>query len=382
MPAISTLAQQGRWFSLDDAFWLTILLVFLITVVGAILRRMRRDRCLRLFDDDHVTFLPETRPIAWGDLDVASSGIEIRFDAESRDTLRRFSKTSALIFEDELAELVALTRSVRGLTEAEQRKRRRQIRVRVQPSLWRRIVRVIRNFINMIADAIARAMGMLIGRFTRGGATQAAVQSQQGEIVGVGQTVVSIVGNSYEPLLERHIGQPVVLELAATRATPPALIELPGFLMEYSERFLAICQPDQTPFESFELEIAPGDEPLERPGVRLEAGETHVQIHCTAQDVLVVRKVHRAGGAVDLDLAMVFGRSLRLRHGGAPVHIQLERTHGVDLVCLRARGRIRFGSAAEDRSQRPAGHRGAAPDLDEPMQVSPAATQNAPGSPS
>ena len=96
--------------------------------------------------------------------------------------------------------------------------------------------------------------------------------------------MLGAAANAYEPILERHIGKRVVLELKAAgeNASP---IELPGYLVEYSEKYVAVFNVEHEPLEDVRLELT---DSAEREGVRVELGPTHVMITCTGNEALVV----------------------------------------------------------------------------------------------
>ena len=58
--------DSGPWIGLGDVFWLTILLVFLLSIIAALLRLRQRDKCLKLLDDSHVTYLAGNAVTMWG----------------------------------------------------------------------------------------------------------------------------------------------------------------------------------------------------------------------------------------------------------------------------------------------------------------------------
>src|SRR6185503_13541920 len=139
-----TLAQQQSWYSLDNLFWFTVLAIFLITILTALLRRLAKDKALRLFHEYHVAFFSERRATLWGDCLVYSQGVELLFD-QAFTTRRGLIKSSALLYEDEFGPMIAFTRSVHGLTEDELRDRARQIRQTLKPGILRRFRRGLRN---------------------------------------------------------------------------------------------------------------------------------------------------------------------------------------------------------------------------------------------
>ena len=50
-------AAGGAWFGLNNVFWLTILIIFVLGIVAAFVRLRQKDKCLKLLEDYHVTYL-------------------------------------------------------------------------------------------------------------------------------------------------------------------------------------------------------------------------------------------------------------------------------------------------------------------------------------
>lgn len=346
------------WLNLDDLFWMTVLGVFALTIIGALVRTRQRDKCLKLLNDHHVTYLPVDREPMWGDLYVASNGLELCFDAPHVNR-RGLTKTSTLVFKDELAKCLALCRTVHGLTDEERRDREKQIRRSFRPGPLRRFWRGVRNLTNTLRDAINNTLSMFIGRMTKTGAVGGAVDSQKGRLSEVGSTFISMAGNAYEPLLERHVGKPVILELLIPGTDPPACSEIPGYLVDYSNKFLAVFSLSNEPLEKMSLSVV---ETTKREGVQIEQSESEFIITCTGQDPLVVQKMTTGDESVDLAVVLTCGKSLHLTRGSdKPVTFDIDRTRQIDIVCARSRARIRFGSDTS-RSGRQDWH-GVAPEM-------------------
>ncbi len=60
---------------MDKPLGLTIFVIFFATLAGIILGRMLKDKCLRLLDDHHVTFITLGGRVLWGALKVSSQGL-------------------------------------------------------------------------------------------------------------------------------------------------------------------------------------------------------------------------------------------------------------------------------------------------------------------
>lgn len=329
------------WFGIDDVFWLTVFFIFLVTIVGALVRRLRKDKCLKLLHDDHVTYLTDKGRPLWGDLAVSGHGLELRYDAPYT-TSRGLVKTSYLAFPDEAC--AALCRTVHGLTEDEKKAREKQIRASFDPGLVRRFLRGCRNFVNIVRDAISKALGVFVGAVaTRGTGVAKAVGSRKGEVDELGSTLLGVVANAYEPLLERHIGRPVVLQVQTPAGTTG---EYPGYLVDYTEKYVAVFNVDHAPEQAIELGL---DASATGEGLEVELEEDRAHLRCTGPDLVVLHSVESGGGHLDLGITLLPGCSLDLpRAPGQPVRIRAERTRRADLVCPRSRARVRYGSAAPE----------------------------------
>lgn len=324
----------------DTIFWLTVLLIFLTAIVSAVVRLRLRDKCLRLFDDYHVTYLTTTGQTLWGDLDVFSLGLELRFDAPYT-TRRGLVKNSALIYQPELANCRAICRVVSGLTAAERDTRRAQIERGFNPNRFRRGWRWTYNLFNTIRDAFSKSFSALIGQIAKANPSSLVLNSQRGNVDQLGQTLISAVPNAYEPMLEKHIGRPVIMELANPADPAKRPLEFPGYLAEYSDRFVSVFNVEHTPLESFELRVT---EPLARPGVKVAVEDTQITLTCDGPDALLVKGFTAGELRGDLEVVLLNGASVPLpRPAGQPVDVRLERTLRLDLTCPRTQANIRFG---------------------------------------
>ena len=325
---------------LDEIFIATVALIFALSLAAAVVRRLAKDKCLKLMHDHHVTYLPETGPIIWGDMHVRSHGFEIIFDSPFVNS-RELAKTGCLIYEDEAPNAVAICRTIHGLTKEELRDREKQIARSVHPGLLRRLRRVMANSLNVVRDAIVNALGLVIGRFA-GAGIGSAVKAQSGQVTEFGSTLVGMVANAYEPLLERHIGKPVILEVLYPKDAPFSSSEFPGYLVEYNQTFIALLSPDDASQERIEAEV---DETTELEGCAIELSKGHVSVVCTGEDAIVVKQLVLDSREMDMAAALLPGQRLTFhRPSVGRVRLSAERTRHLDLVVPRSRARVRFSS--------------------------------------
>jgi len=344
-PAAVTLPATPWWeILLDNSVFITVLFIFVTAVVTVLVKQRKKDKCLKLFHDYHVSYLTITGQIIWGDLIVFSKGLELAFDAPYENT-RGMLKTSAMIYEQDLANCLAICRTEVGLTDAEKKARQRQLRRAINPGIIRRGWRCIRNIFNTLNDAFSKAFTTVLGQAAKvktGGAAGATLAAQQGNVGQIGQSLLSSVANAYEPILERHIGKPVILELASPADAEKKPVELHGYLADYSDKYIAIVNTEHKPIELIEVEAS---ESVDRPGMKITLEPAHVAVTCAGPDPLLVRSITAGSTRYDLGVALTNGSTLRLtRPPDTLVKLEIERTRHLDIVCPRSQAAVHFAS--------------------------------------
>ena len=364
-PAAAPAAASTPWWQvlLDNSLFITLLFIFVAAVAAVLIKQRKKDKCLKLFHDYHVSYLTVTGQMIWGDLIVFSKGLELAFDAPYRNT-GGMLKTSAMIYEPDLANCLAICRTEEGLTDGEKESRRRQVRRAINPGFHRRAWRSFRNLFNTLNDAFSKAFSTVLGQVAKmkAGPAGPTLTTHKGSVDQIGQTLLGVVGNAYEPILERHIGKPVVLELASPADPDKKPVELHGYLADCTDKYIAIVNTDHHPIELIELEVT---ESTERPGVRITLEPAYVAITCTAPDPLVIRNVAAGEQQYDLGVVLNNGSTLRLtRPADTSVKLTIERTGHLDIVCPRSQAAVHFGSdPAADNAQLRHPH-GLAPESD------------------
>ncbi len=337
-------ADSGGGGFFTTLLLLTILFIFISAIVGAIVARRRRDRCLTLLDDYHITMSMADGQVIWGDLRVYSQGIELEYDTPYRSR-QGVIKSSYLLYQPEMEQVVAFCRYVGHLTDGEQQTRMRQVEARFRPSLIRRVRRSMVNVLNTIRDAFTQAMNAFLGQMAKVGGKTSVAASQKGEMEKVGKTLMGAVGNAYEPMLERQIGKPIVIEVTGFSHPDGTNLELCGYLAEYSDKYLAVFNVEQPVLETFTL---PCDETIERDGVMIEVDPVSLRITNKSSVPLIVDTVSSdQGEAQELGVLLTLASTVRLpRMSGRP-SVRLLRVQSIDVVCHRSLAIIRHASLDE-----------------------------------
>lgn len=350
-------AEGALWWQvlLDNALALTVLLIFVTAIIAALAGAWQRDKCLKLMDDYHVTYLTTAGTPAWGDLVVYSRGIELRFDAPYRTRLGT-TKSSSLIYEEELAQCLAICRISSALAEHERSNRARQVTRTFNPGLFRRTLRLIRNLVNTLRDAFGKSLSAILGQVSKAKPTLA---GGKGEIEALGKTLVGSAANAYEPMLEKHIGRPVILRLEHPGPEKHPPIELPGYLVDYTDKYLAVFSVEHTAGEPFDLEITG---PVQRPGLNVSPTPDGIAIDATGPEALVVRRATVGGREYTLDVVLLPGCRMSLTCDvNQPVGLKVERTLELDVVCPRSIAKVYFGSDVPTAADAEPGRQGLAP---------------------
>ncbi|MBB6430971.1 hypothetical protein [Algisphaera agarilytica] len=354
-------AEKTPWWHLiiEQAFGLTIVLIFLVALVSVLVNQWRKDKCLKLLNRYHATYLNKNGRSMWGDLIVYSKGLELVFDA-SYESSHGIEKTSALIYPKQMEDCVAVARIAEGLSHRESRRRMKQIRRSFRPGPIRKTRRGFQNLVNTFRDAFSKALTAFIGQIAQHTQNDS-ISSNQGHVQELGDDLLGAAANAYEPLLERHIGQPVVAEVQYPNAPAGEKLDIPGYLVDYSDKFLAIFNVEHDPIDTHQLTI---DGESEHEGFTASWVKGRFTLTCTGPDLIVLRSLHAKEVFAQPDATLICGTHLSLNlPGDTPPTIEVTRTRRVDLVCSRELATIRFGGeyAAGDKRQVESNPQGVAP---------------------
>lgn len=302
----------------SDIFYISLLGIFLTGIVSALVNRLTRDKCLKLLHGYHVTLEKARGQSTWGTLKVFSSGMEVAFGHAYADHRGR-KRTSLMVYEQEIdTSVLALLRYEGELDGRAAARRRRQVGRTFNPGPVRRLVRRVRSGINTLRDTSAQSISSVVGQYQKLNPTDVLVGSGGAQVSQLGQTLLSRFNNAYEPLLEQHIGQPVILEVADPVNSNTEVTEYTGYLAEYTQRFIAVFAVSAEVVSSHTLTLpdigrgeylpplppppAPGSPRVELPPPLLEAGGVAVRVdgfrlrlYNTHHHAIVLRQFDRPG---------------------------------------------------------------------------------------
>ena len=132
----NTVASSTFWDALvDNALGISILVVFVSAILGALIKARKRDRVLKDFDSYDVTLLLADGQRIWGRAEVFPNGLVLNF----RESWKR--KNSFIVYASEYTGVRAVLRRDQDLTEPLRRRRAADLKAFHNPSPARRVTR-------------------------------------------------------------------------------------------------------------------------------------------------------------------------------------------------------------------------------------------------
>ena len=218
---------------------ITIVFIVLATAVAAFARRRSRDKCLRDFEHNRVTLEEAAGKTIWGTLRVENTGLEFVYPERHQDA-DGHEEASYLLYKFEYPRITAVIRFHDDLSEADRHEREIELKRTYHPGLRRRLARRILNVFRTLRDSVLEVINLLITQVQKASPAGKVLTTQDKYVTQMKQELVGSVGTAFEPLLERHIGHKVVLEMMKGEAT----LEYCGVLKEYTAEFVEVMDID------------------------------------------------------------------------------------------------------------------------------------------
>ena len=232
-----------------DAATITILFIILSALVAVVLRKIKKDKCLKDFRDDIVTLELLNGQQYRGEMKMKSSGLQFNYP-ELIEGEYNLKFLSFLLYKNEFPDIQAVVRYHRDLTEAGRELRKKDFQRTFQPSRWRRIRRSILNFLKIIKDAVIEIINMMTSHLSKTTPVGAAISSNDSQVNKMKNEVYGLVETSYEPLLEEYIGERVILELKRGNDW----VKYNGVLKDYTAEFIELIDVDYAPEEKGKID--------------------------------------------------------------------------------------------------------------------------------
>jgi hypothetical protein len=226
-------------FIKEYALLISLVLIVVVTMVGAFFRRRSRDKCLRDFSGNQITLEQTGGKTIWGQLRIEHTGLELVY-ATTKTDAKGHCESSFILYKNEFPSMQALIRFHDDLSETDQREREKDLQKTYQPGYFSRGKRRFVNFFKTIRDSMTEVVNLLMTQAKKTGPAGVVLSGQDKYVNQMKQELIGSVGTSYEPLLERYIGHHVVLELLKAEKQ----VEIFGILKEYTAEFIEIMDVD------------------------------------------------------------------------------------------------------------------------------------------
>jgi len=224
---------------LTNAIWLTIFVLLGLSLLAMVLNRRARDRCLKDFAGFLTTVQFKSGKRVWGRLVVETTGVEFRYRDDYWD--QDHIETSFILYKQEFPTVWVFFRFRDELSDVNKVRRQRQLDRSFHPRFHRRWLRGLRNLLASLKDALTDITSAVVSAASATSPAAKALAAQQKQVARVQAELTGYAGTSYDPIIERHIGKRVVLEI--TR--PDGVVEEHvGVLKEYSADFLVVLDLD------------------------------------------------------------------------------------------------------------------------------------------
>lgn len=222
----------------EDTFLLTIILIVLSTLIIAFIKRVHIDKSLKGFKDDFVNVFMHDKQISAGKLDVANTGIELIYKT-SKDNIVD-NELSYIIYKTEYTKIALIARYAKDMNERNKHRRVRAMKKAYHPNLLRKILRGINNFFRTLKDALMDIFTQISGKFTTLNEGNAAVGQSTTYTKKINQELINTMDSSYDPILEKYIGNVVIAEVTYG----DALFKVTGVLKDYSSKYYELWDVD------------------------------------------------------------------------------------------------------------------------------------------
>jgi len=221
---------------------ITIIFIIVAAGIGAFVRRRSRDKCLLDFAGFMTNLEDTTGKTVWGRLRVENTGLEFIYPQPHKDT-DGHDETSYILYKHEYGSIVALVRYHDQLSETNKARREKELHRTYHPGFWRRLKRKTLNVFRTIRDSVLEVVNLLISQAKKATPAGKMLSTQDKYVTQMKSEIVGSVGTSFEPLLEKYIGNKVVLEMARG----DKMVEYCGVLKEYTAEFVEIMNVDYKP---------------------------------------------------------------------------------------------------------------------------------------
>ena len=349
--AAEAVEKTGGFFSWGNLarnmFFLSLLGLFVATLVGIIIKAFSRDRCLKDFAGFPITLELTDGVTASGRCSLHSTGLELLYDEVTQK--EGYPETSFLLYKGEYGKIFTLRRYHGDLTEGMKKARQRILQKTYHPRFFRRFKRRLRNLISSVKDTILEAFNMAFGQMKSRYGQAGALRAQDKYLRQIGTEAISSTATSYDALLERQVGSKVVVEATAPDKSKRFFT---GIFKEYTAGFLEIMDVETK--EDFSIDYSLSGEKSES-GLSLSFSQQRLAVNnhnpFTVRIRELIQKIPQedaepkeASQEMDIEIEPGERAELELLPQATNLTIKAVRERTSDIVFPRALGIVRHRS--------------------------------------
>lgn len=236
--------QVRSWWANSQVYVGVIIIVFLISSIGYLIRLFRKDKLLKKLLDKYVVFQMKDGQRYRGTMRLEITGMEI-ISEESRQ--RGHAPSYIFTNEEREAGIVAYIRYLDSMNTSELRERAWELERVYHPPLLYKIGRKIRNMFIALREALDEAISMVWNSFRRGADARLTRYSEAYQTAAGGdlekrlqeledESASYLEQESYERLIERLIGTRVKVRVRSGEDAT----EYTAILKDYNNKHIAL----------------------------------------------------------------------------------------------------------------------------------------------
>lgn len=221
-------ATQSKTALFDSSFLITVALIVFSTLLIAFIKHMKKDKCIKSFKSDVVTVYFNDGKNIMGRLDVENTGSELIIEHPD-DGLKR----SYILYKEEYQNVRFFVRYHNDLDDRRKKERLRVIKKTYHPNIFRRIGRGINIFFKIINDSMMEIFTALSGKLKT---SSSSYTTSEKYATNVGKEGVASIDTTYDPLLEKYIGNKVVCQ----NNHNGKIYDVRGILKDYTGQYMEL----------------------------------------------------------------------------------------------------------------------------------------------
>jgi len=242
-------ATENKFAIFDSGFLITVALIVFSTLLIAFIKHMKKDKCIKSFKSDIITVYFNDGKNIKGRLDLENTGCEFIIEHPDSGT-----KRSYILYKEEYPNVRFFVRYHSDLDERRSKERFRVMKKTYHPNIFRRIGRKINIFFKIINDSMMDIFSALSGKIKT---TSASYATSEKYVTNVNKEAVTSMDTTYDPLLEKYIGNKVVCNHLYNGKT----YDIRGILKDYTGQYLELLDVE---FLAEDLNISKADLVLPR----------------------------------------------------------------------------------------------------------------------